>query len=717
MASPNLTPESPQTHERVVQIQTAQRQFGEVSNSVASLRTEADRATGLLGFGRRILVPPDEIHVVVGDGYHVYSMSNERKVYGQSANRPAKYWLNSHTQVIKLKTISFTVPIRGNRDEGVEALDKNKVSFRLWAHAVAKLNPDKADVAAQRVGADAGSLVNTITEVGTAELIAAAATMELETIIADRQQLAVIASPKVNEILSELGYDLALLTITELDGVAYRKMVEQAEAGISKETSIATNREQLEELKDRQARERTEAEVSAITEKKLAAERLEAEQEVQTATLSQQEQLAMRRHDINVQAIARQRLQTEAQHGAELATVQLSQKIGAAEAEKEAQLARMKAEREAELRALAQKRQAEITLAQAEAEAKRDAVAQAKAIERRAELTQAEAERLREEELAKANRAREIALVEANQLAEAMKVEAEADALALNLRTDADAKATLTKAEAQATAAEKQAQAAKIRAEAVRAEQAAPGLAEAEVDEAQLQVAEQQVLVTRAEGLAQAEVARAQAEAEIERQKKLKIVEIEAQEKLATLYETAPILIDLEKLRMEFTHQKELTQIQANARLKMFEAIAPTMKVHLYGSGGQMSEILTQMMSFSQGLQVLGEEVPAFSRLTAPNENGVMGSLQALLPAVRNLLANSNPRMISSLSVNDVVEKLAPVVSGEANLMGALTNLKQNASFRVIGDMPVAPILNLMGVEMPANDANDNLEVVDIHEA
>lgn len=52
-------------------------------------------------------------------------------------------WLTPLTQVIKLKNISFTVPIRGNNNEGVETLDNSKVSFRLWAHAIAKLNPEK----------------------------------------------------------------------------------------------------------------------------------------------------------------------------------------------------------------------------------------------------------------------------------------------------------------------------------------------------------------------------------------------------------------------------------------------------------------------------------------------------------------------------------------------------------------------------------------------
>ena len=59
--------------------------LSEVNTSVALLSTEADRARGLLGFGRRILVPPDEIHIVVGDGIHTGRIANERKGFVHSS--------------------------------------------------------------------------------------------------------------------------------------------------------------------------------------------------------------------------------------------------------------------------------------------------------------------------------------------------------------------------------------------------------------------------------------------------------------------------------------------------------------------------------------------------------------------------------------------------------------------------------------------------------
>ena len=687
---------------QVSRIKQAEQSLNEFSSSVASLRTEADRARGVFGIGRRILVPPDEIHVTVGDGRHSWMISNERKVFGQTADRSSKYWLNGLTQVIKLKTISFTVPIRGFNDEGVEALDNSKVSFRLWAHAVAKLNPDKAEIASQRVGLDTTGLINTIMEVGKAELIAAAATMSLQSTIAERQKLAEIAFPKVNQILSELGYDLALLTITRLDGIAYHKLVEQAESRVSKETSIATNLEQVAELQDDQARARNEAEIQADTEKKLAAERLEAQREVETATLNQQEALAIRRHEVDIQLIDREKATAETAHQRDLERTQLDQKLGQADAEKDAQIALIKAERAAELRAIQQKRDAAIKLAETEAEAERLAAEQIREIERKAERTQAEVKRLREEELAAAERIKEVALTEANQIAEALKVEAEAEALALQVKVSAETKAELMQAEAEANASEKRAQAAKIRAEATRAETAAPGLAETEVEAARVEVAEKQVVVTRADGLAQAEVAQAQAEAEAERLRRLKDVEINAQKQLVALYDKAPVLVEIEKLRMEHDHKERMAALQTEAYLKAFEAIAPGVKVHIYGNGNQTSRIFSDLMSFSHGIQLLGDEVPLVGRILDGGEadgGAHFNTFRQFLPYIQQVLADTNPRMFSSLKIADLVERLRPVITGREDLAAALTHLKDDANFRMVGDLPIKPLLRFLGLD------------------
>ena len=720
------------------QMNQAERVLGEVTTSVAVLRTEADRARGMVGFGRRILVPPDEIHVVVGDGRHVWTMSNERKVFGQSADRPSRYWLNALTQVIKLKTISFTVALNGPNNQGIDALDSSKVSFYIWAHAVAKLNPAKAEIAAQRVGLDTTGLIYTITKVGTSELVAAAAGDTLENIIANRQQLAEIAFPKVNEILSELGYDLALLTITRLDGEAYIKLVQQAEARVSKETGIATNREQLAELEDQQSRQRFEAEIGAETEKKLASERLDAQREVETATISQQEALDSRRHEMQLKQIEREKAAAEAEHAAELAKVQLAQQLGQAEAEKKAQLAQIEAQRAAELKAAQQKREAAIRLAEAEAKAERLAIEQAREIERNASLTEAEASRLREEEIAQANRSKEISLLEARQIAEAMQLEAEAEAHALQTKIDAETKVELVKAEAEvkalqtrvdaetqmelvkaeaeATATEKRAQAAKVRAEATKAETAALGLAEAEVEAARVQVSEKQVAVNRAEGLAQAEVSLAQAEAEAERLKRLKDVEINAQKEMARLFEQAPVLVDLEKMKMQLAHDEKMAEIQMEAQLKAFQAIAPGIKVHIFGNGGQTGQIMANLLALSHGVESIGNEVPLVANLLGQSQNGdvtqaltnFMPRLDKFVPHLQQLMAETDPRMFSTLKVVDVVERLGSVISGQEDLVTALNHLKQDASFRVVGDLPIAPIIKLLGIGLNAEHGDDS---------
>ena len=663
-------------------IEEADQSIGEITSSVAVLRTEADRARGLFGFGRRILVPPDEIHVVVGDGVHFSRSSNERRVYGQTADRSSRYWLNSLTQVIKLKTISFTVPLRGYNNEGIPALDNSNVSFRLWAHAVAKLNPDKAEIAAQRVGLDTTGLVSTIAEVGTAKLIDAAATMSLQDIITNRQKLSEIAFPKVNHILSELGYDLALLTVTKLDGDAYARLIEQAESRVSKETTVATNREQLAELRDVQDRQRTEAEIKAATERKLAAERLEAERDVETATIDQQESLDMRRHEMRVLQIGREKAGANTSHEANMAKVELDQQLGEAEAQKAARLARLKAEREAELRALQQERTAAIRLAESQAEADRMALEQARQIERAAKLTEAEALRLREEELARAERAKEIALIEADQISRSLTIEAESES-----------KAQLVRAEAEATATQQRAQAAKMRAEATRAEAAAAGLAEAEVESARVQVAEKQVAVTRAEALA-----------EVERQQKIKEVEIAAQKEFALLYEQAPVLVELEKLRVRFDHERELARIQTEASLRAFEAIAPGIKIHIFGNAGQTGEIFSNLMAISHGLTAVGQEVPLIGQfIGSGNGSGqsytdLLPKLRAFTPYLKQLTADMQPRMMTSLKIADLVERLAPLVAGDESLATSLNKLRQDTAFRLVSDLPVGPVLDLLGV-------------------
>jgi hypothetical protein len=333
-------------------------------------------------------------------------------------------------------------------------------------------------------------------------------------------------------------------------------------------------------------------------------------------------------------------------------------------------------------------------MAESKAEADRLALEQERQIERAGRLTETEAERLRREELALADRAKEVALIEAEQMSRAMKIEAEAET-----------QAELVRAEAEAEATEKRAQAAKVRAEATRAEAAAAGLAEAA--EAQVAVSEKRVAVARAEAMAEAK-----------KIQKLKEVEIAAQKELALLYEQAPVLIELEQMRMKLSHEEALTRIRAEASLKAFEAIAPGVKIHLFGNGGQTGQILSSLMTLSHGLTAVGEESPLLgSLLNGQGANGqfnwqrLADPIKTLMPALKQLTNEMNPRILSGLRVADVVERLGPVVSGQENLVTALNQIKEDATFRVIGDLPLSGLLKMIGL---GQENGDPLPVADI---
>jgi len=93
----------------------------------------------------------------------------------------------------------------------------------------------------------------------------------------------------------------------------------------------------------------------------------------------------------------------------------------------------------------------------------------------------------------------------------------------------------------------------------------------------------------------QAEAKRLRAEELVaaERAKQLKTVESNAQREMIGLYAESPVLVDLEKLRIELEHEERLTQMQVEAYLKAFEAIAPGVCVHIYGNGGQVNPVMT----------------------------------------------------------------------------------------------------------------------------
>jgi hypothetical protein len=220
-----------------------------------------------------------------------------------------------------------------------------------------------------------------------------------------------------------------------------------------------------------------------------------------------------------------------------------------------------------------------------------------------------------------------------------------------------------------------------------------------------VEVSEKRVAVTRAEGLAQAEVAKAQAEAEAEREQRMREIEINAQRELAKLYGQAPVLVDLETLRMQHEHEARIREVEVEGYLQAFEALAPSLQVRIYGGGGQTTRVITELMSLAQGVRYLGDEVPALGRMLGDGDGDALTAflprLAALRPSIRQVVEDVNPRMFTGLKVADLVDRLVPVVAGREDLMTALDNIREDASFRVVGDFPVVPVLRALGIRVP----------------
>ena len=116
---------------------------------------------------------------------------------------------------------------------------------------------------------------------------------------------------------------------------------------------------------------------------------------------------------------------------------------------------------------------------------------------------------------------------------------------------------------------------------------------------------------------------------------------------------------------------------------------------------------MNNILTITHGLTAVGEEAPIVARFLGngddaqSNSNGSMPDLSKLsvfLPYLKQMAAEVNPRVCSSLKVADVVERLGAMVAGEEDLVTALNTLKNDATFRMVGDMPVSPVLSMLGV-------------------
>lgn len=57
------------------------------------------------------------------------------------------------------------------------------------------------------------------------------------------------------------------------------------------------------------------------------------------------------------------------------------------------------------------------------------------------------------------------------------------------------------------------------------------------------------------------------------------------------------------------------------------------------------------------------------------------------------------------------MERLGGVIGGDESVAEALTQLKQDASFRVVGDLPVGPVMEMLGLNV---DGGEETAVEDI---
>jgi hypothetical protein len=144
------------------------------------------------------------------------------------------------------------------------------------------------------------------------------------------------------------------------------------------------------------------------------------------------------------------------------------------------------------------------------------------------------------------------------------------------------------------------------------------------------------------------------------------------------------------------------------------------MQVRVYGGGGQTTQIITQLMSLAQGVQYLGEEVPAVGRILdgvgGDGQGSFLPRLAEFTPYIRQALADVNPRMFSSLKIVDLIDRLNPVLAGREDLVTALTNLREDANFRVVGNIPVAPLLSLLGINLPQSDGEGIEQAIPLDE-
>lgn len=659
------------------------------------LRVPLKAGKSIFGFGTRVIVPSDEIHVVQASGRHFWSISNESEVYGSAAGEPTHYWRNKLTSAVGLRTITFVVPIADAEDEGVQVFDSGNVPYTVEAFVVARVDTENAIVAATKVADDIYGLAATIREVTEAVLLESAAKFTLEEVRENRQLLRDAAQAAVDVALKDIGYKLSLVRIGKLGGKAHDKLVEQANAKVIQATTKEINQAELETKKSNELRSRIEAEENAATRKKTEAERLAADEAVREAELRRDETVKARENELALADEERRRELAQKEHEVELEAVQL---------QKAEDLARKEAAADAD--EIEQRRAKKLEQDAAEADALREELVQQKRLERAAAAVEQDAKRLEREETAAADRA-----------ARVKTTQAKAEADALEIETEANAQARLRSAKAEADASKDEADAKIKMAEANRAEAAAEGLAASDVRTREIENEQAQTKVDRQKGLDAAEIKKQEAEAELLREKGLADIEVEKAERLGAVMLENPAVLQLELRKLELTSELERVRIEAETQRMVAQAMSQNMHINanIFGDGGSMGKILSQIMSLTKGATLVGEEIPAVGNLLNGNgakPNGsvaTMGSsliekAQGLLPYIMRVIDEASPTMLGTMTVRDLTAAVAPLITGKKDLSQTLAELKEDTNFRMIGSLPVSGIMSLLGLSK-----NDNV--------
>ncbi|MCB0107122.1 MAG: hypothetical protein KDE53_14475, partial [Caldilineaceae bacterium] len=328
---------------------------GEILTGADQVRDQIRQATKILspefsselsllhratGFGRRVVVPANQIHAVRAAGFNKYArLSTETRFFGidsadtttganESAVGVAIYWLNDLTEVIVLGTESFTIPI-----PTIVTRDADQVRLTITAHAMASLDPRAVSKAAKKIGQNAEDLINSIVQVVISALVTQAAHMRVREMIANYTQLSEAARPEITQALTELGYNLDVLKITNIGGEAVRRWEDEAQARVDKTATEETNKAQLAELENNTQRLEREAELTAQ-------ERIKQESENRRAA----QDIAEGEHSLSLLQIERRKAEAAKQNEVDRAGVELRQGVESAEARKTAAINRQQAE-------------------------------------------------------------------------------------------------------------------------------------------------------------------------------------------------------------------------------------------------------------------------------------------------------------------------------------------------------------------------------------